>query len=118
MVESIELDGEGFAQLSTMYFEVTLRARLVQPCRRCLAPVESTLEIDESFEVQVPPGSESIDLLPIVLRLVLSSREPNVLCKPDCLGLCPACGINLNRHPDHKCELDRAEKRTLRDFLA
>ncbi|MCI1984666.1 MAG: DUF177 domain-containing protein [Bifidobacteriaceae bacterium] len=23
------------------------------------------------------------------------------LCRPDCLGLCPQCGLNLNDHPDH-----------------
>lgn len=26
------------------------------------------------------------------------------LCREDCLGLCPQCGINLNEHPDHKHE--------------
>ena len=34
-VKSIELDGEAFAQLATLYLEVSLRARLIQPCRRC-----------------------------------------------------------------------------------
>ena len=24
------------------------------------------------------------------------------LCQPDCKGLCPQCGINLNEHPEHK----------------
>jgi uncharacterized protein len=116
-VESIELDGEGFAQLSTLYLEVILRARLVQPCRRCLEPVETTLELDEPFEIPIPPNAESVDLLPVVLRFVLSAHAPNVVCHADCRGLCPACGINLNRHPDHTCELDRSERTTLRDFL-
>jgi len=117
-VASIELDGEGFAQLSTMYFdEVTLQAHLVQPCRRCLTPVQTTLEIEESFEIPVPPGSESVDLLPIVLRLVLSAHEPNVVCKAECRGLCPICGVNLNVHPDHHCQSEEPDRMTLRDLL-
>ena len=116
-VESIELAGEAFAQLATLYLEVTLRAKLVQPCRRCLEPVGTTLELDEPFEVSIPPNTESVDLLPVVLRLVLSAHEPNVLCREDCRGLCPACGVNLNRRPDHACEPAGSERTTLRDFL-
>ena len=116
-VDSIELVGEAFAQLSTLYLEVTLRAKLIQPCRRCLEPVETTLELDEPFEVPIPPGVESVDLLPVVLRLVLSAHEPNVVCREDCRGLCPACGVNLNRHPDHVCETEETGRTTLRDLL-
>jgi len=115
-VESIELDGEAFAQLSTLYLDVTIRAKLVQPCRRCLRPVRSTLELDETFEIPIPPTAETVDVLPVVLRLVLSAHEPNVLCRDDCRGLCPACGIDLNRHPDHVCEKDDRPT-TLRDLL-
>ena len=116
-VKSIELAGEAFAQLATLYLEVTLRAELVQPCRRCLEPVKSTLELDEPFEVPIPPNAESIDLLPVVLRLVLSAHEPNVVCREDCRGLCPACGINLNRHPEHTCEEGESERTRLKDLL-
>jgi len=116
-VESIELAGEAFAQLATLYLEVTLRAELLQPCRRCLEPVQTMLELDESFEVPIPPNAESIDLLPAVLRLVLSAHEPNVVCRDDCRGLCPACGINLNRHPDHVCAEEDSGRARLRDLL-
>ena len=116
-VESIGIHGEAFTQLATLYFEVTLEARLKQPCRRCLDPVTSILTLEETFEVPIPPGTETIDLLPIVLRLVLSAREPNVLCREECRGLCPTCGINLNRHPDHTCADDSENRTTLRDFL-
>jgi len=116
-VESIEIVGEAFAQLATLYLEATLRAKLLQPCRRCLEPVETTLELDEPFEVPIPPNAESIDLLPVVLRLVLSAHEPNVVCREDCRGLCPACGINLNRHPDHVCKEEERGRTRLRDLL-
>ena len=28
-----------------------------------------------------------------------------LLCRPDCRGLCPQCGENLNEHPDHAHEV-------------
>ena len=27
-----------------------------------------------------------------------------ILCRADCAGLCPKCGVNLNEHPDHEHE--------------
>jgi len=117
-VESIDMIGEAFAQLSMLYLDVTLRARLTQPCRRCLEPVETILEIEETFEVPIPTNVESVDLLPIALRLVWSAREPNVVCRPDCRGLCPVCGANLNREPDHVCPSKEPDRTTLRDLLS
>ena len=116
-VDSIDIEGELFAQLATLYLEVTIRAKLIQPCRRCLEPVQTTLELEESFGVPIPPNAESVELLPIVLRLVLSAHEPNVVCREDCRGLCPACGIDLNRHPDHVCKPQESGRKKLRDFL-
>jgi len=116
-IESVEITGEAFAQLGTLYVEVDLHAKLVQPCRRCLEPVRTELDREESFEVDIPPSVETVDLSPVVLRLVLSACEPNVVCREDCRGLCPACGTNLNRHPDHACEERRSSRTTLRDLL-
>ena len=116
-VESVEVDGEAFAQLSTLYLEVTLRARLSQPCRRCLKPVVTVLELDEPFEIPMPTSAETVDLLPTVLRLVLSARDPNVVCRKDCRGLCPICGANLNDEPEHACPPASSDRTTLRDLL-
>jgi uncharacterized protein len=30
-----------------------------------------------------------------------------VICKPQCLGLCPTCGIDLNIDPGHEHEPDK-----------
>jgi uncharacterized protein len=116
-VEEITLDGEGFAQLGTLYLELTIRARISQPCCRCLAPVTTSIEQRESLEVPVPPGAESVNLWSDLLNLVLAAHNPNVLCRRDCRGLCPACGANLNDEPDHVCQSSANERRTLQDFL-
>jgi uncharacterized protein len=45
----------------------------------------------------------TIDLDPIVQEQVLLALPMNVLCKEDCLGLCPSCGQDLN---EAKCGCD------------
>jgi len=116
-VQSVRLEGEAFSQLSTLYLSVKITAPVEQPCRRCLEPVVSTVEIHEELDVPIPPGAETVDLLPDVVRLVLSAHDPNVLCCEDCRGLCPVCGADLNRDPDHACEEDEDDRRTLGDLL-
>jgi uncharacterized protein len=29
-----------------------------------------------------------------------------ITCRPDCAGLCPRCGANLNEDPDHHHEAE------------
>jgi len=111
------VDGEAFVQLSTLYLDVAIQAKIEQPCRRCLCPVETLYTLHETFEVPIPPATESVDLWAPLLALVLSSHDPNVLCRPDCRGLCPACGADLNADPDHSCSKAQDERRTLGDLL-
>ena len=117
VVEEIVLEGEAFAQLSVLYVIVHIRARLRQSCRRCLVPVTTTLELDEAFEVPIPPSTDTVDVRPEALKLVLSAHDPNVLCRPGCRGLCPVCGTDLNRHPDHDCGA-ADERRTLGELIS
>jgi uncharacterized protein len=116
-VEEIVLDGEAFAQLSTLYVDVDIAARIVQPCRRCLASVEIPFRLHESFTLPIPPQAKSIDVRSHVVKLVLSAHDPNVLCRPDCRGLCPICGEDRNRHPDHRHAADAGGRRKLGDFF-
>lgn len=117
-VDEILLIGAAFAQLGTLYLETAIEARISQPCRRCLAPMTTSIELQESFEMPIPPGAEYVDLWPFVVRLVLSTHDPNVLCREDCRGLCPTCGTDLNRNPDHVCQKLEEEQRRLRDILS
>jgi len=117
VVEEIALDGEAFSQLSILCLTVHVTARIRQPCRRCLAPVTTSVELDEEFEVTIPPGADEVDLREDVLKLVLSAHDPNVVCREECRGLCPICGADLNREPNHNCEADD-EPRTLRDLIS
>jgi uncharacterized protein len=88
-------------------------ARIEGPCMRCLEPAAPTFEVD-AREVSQPGGGEELQSPYVVgeeldLRawgrdaLVLALPLPvTILCRPQCLGLCPECGIDLNTAPpDH-----------------
>ena len=91
-------------------FDATLRG----PCMRCLEPAHPTFHVDVR-EVSQPGGgdeltSPSVDEageldLAGWARDALSLTVPDqITCKPDCLGLCPICGEDLNDAPDHEHE--------------
>ncbi|MBN1681590.1 MAG: DUF177 domain-containing protein [Anaerolineae bacterium] len=82
-----------------------LGTSVISECVRCLAAVSVpvSLEIEELFSF--PPGSETVysveesgilDLAPLVREEVILAVPMGVFCKPDCKGLCPICGQNLN----------------------
>jgi uncharacterized protein len=88
-------------------------ARLVGPCMRCLEAASLAIAVD-AREIEQPGEAEELDS-PYVTGQVLDVRgwahdalslalPAQVLCRPDCAGLCPVCGINLNNDPDHAHE--------------
>ncbi len=95
----------------------TLSTTLQLPCTRCLEPVEVpvTVEIEETFipitdvatgmHLSLPEDVDDttlideahiLDLTEVVRQELYVSQPNQVLCREDCLGLCPRCGQNLN----------------------
>jgi uncharacterized protein len=80
-------------------------AHLVGPCMRCLESAELAIPV-EAREVSQPGGGEEMESPYVrdeVLDLSAWARDslalalPNqVRCRPDCAGLCPVCGADLN----------------------
>ncbi len=48
-------------------------------------------------------NEETIDLEERIIEGLVSSAPNVFVCSPDCKGLCPYCGENLNLHADHTC---------------
>jgi uncharacterized protein len=74
-------------------------------CYRCLDTVTQnvTIDLEELFAYPLPRGAEFsindtaiLDLGPLLRAEVLLSTARGLLCRPDCRGLCPNCGANLN----------------------
>lgn len=82
-------------------------------CDRCLenAAEDQLHTFDEVYEtgdstVQDADavGSDSIDIADLVRDIIIAGQPISNICKPDCKGLCPKCGINLNKS---ECDCDR-----------
>lgn len=91
-------------------FEATLRG----PCMRCLEDAERAVEVD-AREVDQPGGGDELsspyldgdelDLHAWVRDALALALPSQVLCRDDCRGLCPECGVELNTAgPDHRHE--------------
>lgn len=76
-------------------------------CRRCLTPTAGVAvsEVHELYQRALtdPDAFEivgdQLDLHEAVRELVLLDAPTTPLCRPDCAGLCPTCGANLNDGP-------------------
>ena len=82
-----------------------LHVGLTDDCARCLEPVsrDVTINVEELFTYPPTPDAEFglhddaiLDLAPLVRAEVFLALGQGALCRPDCRGLCPNCGENLN----------------------
>ena len=55
-------------------------------------------------------GDDGIDLAPLVRDTVLAALPIRNLCRPDCKGLCPKCGADLNQG-DCGCDREAVDLR-------
>lgn len=89
-------------------------AALSGPCMRCLEPASVPVEVD-AREIDQPGGGEELDSPYVegdVVELAAWAHDAfalaapaQVLCRPDCAGLCPVCAANLNEAgPEHSHE--------------
>lgn len=95
-----------------------LRGELLVPCQRCLEPARVPVEIrlhavytpqsagarkessddeidDEDLDYAHHDG-EIVDLWPLVREDLILAVPISVLCREDCRGLCPSCGVDRN----------------------
>ena len=115
------------ARLGTKFvLEGRVSGRLKVPCDRCLETY--SLPVDASFRLflVLPPAGEDaeeielteedlatdyittneIDLAELVREQIYLSLPMKLLCREDCRGICPRCGVNLNEAAC-RCKEDR-----------
>ncbi len=63
-------------------------------CARCLTLAKQPFA--EEFTETYSHKTEIIDIMYLVRQTLALCGEIRFLCKPDCKGLCPMCGQNLN----------------------
>lgn len=102
----------------------TAAGLLGHACRRCLKPVETPVREDltmvfvlEPVEDEDDGGTYLFEPSGVDLELGNAVREelilavnPFVVCTPECRGLCPQCGTDLNEG-SCGCTVDEADPR-------
>ena len=82
----------------------TVSAGWESVCRRCLRDLAGTSVgvVDERYQIEsLDPDAYMIedgqlDLVPTVRETVLLELDAERLCRADCAGLCPVCGVDRN----------------------
>jgi uncharacterized protein len=100
-------------------FRIAFSTTLAGPCVRCLDPartiVDATAVEYEEAGADAPAELRSDYVVDGELRVGQWVRDQvalllpeQIVCRPDCAGLCPTCGKNLNEEPHlhEQTELD------------
>ena len=124
-----------------------IEAPLTAECTRCLKPIDPDWTVNATLffpydapgaddgrgngEVEIIAGEdEAEDVYPLSsdgafadmespLRDTLVEALPlQPLCREDCLGLCPQCGVDLNEDPDHHHDVTDIRFAALEQFKA
>lgn len=116
LIEPAEISGHARGNGREVELRGKLLAKLEGLCGRCLQPVEVPISTDfterfvravswvadEQHELQEEDlnlavfDGEAIELDDLVREEILLAVPANVLCREDCQGLCPICGIDKN----------------------
>ena len=74
---------------------VDIECPMRMECARCLEEFTSVLHTDAFFNYHVKP-SDVVDITDDVRQEIILGYPMIPVCRPDCRGLCRACGHNLN----------------------
>jgi uncharacterized protein len=86
------------------------QVKLDGPCMRCLGPATVVLEVEGREVHSGDPGvdpelrseyveEDEVDVGAWLRDAVALALPDQLLCRPDCAGLCGVCGKNLNEEP-------------------
>jgi uncharacterized protein len=109
-------------------FTLRFATRLHGPCMRCLADATAELAIEGREYQDADPDApeemrceyvdgDQLDVSAWARDLVGLALPDPILCRPDCAGLCPVCGRDLNLEPhEHEEAVADARWAALREL--
>lgn len=132
-VNTVNLSGELSKDADGISFAGRIETSARLSCSRCLEEYSLPLDlpfdlfyttepegsprsdsrIDDDMVTQVHFDGDRIDIQSLVSEQVYLGLPLKPLCRPDCQGLCPRCGTNLNAG-DCACAEERTEDPRLR----
>lgn len=133
--EPIEYKGEVFKVDGDKVIHLDIQFTYSEECSRCLQPSTDKISTsvygkllqakkdltneDDEYEEILYYENDILELDEYILEQIIVSLPIKTLCKDDCKGLCPKCGVDLNKE---KCDCvhedidPRLEK--LKDFFS
>ncbi|MHB1651076.1 MAG: YceD family protein [Desulfitobacteriaceae bacterium] len=97
-----------------LFAQGTIEVELQVTCGRCLGEFSYPMHLDyEDKWIYAPVATEEeketallyekdeIEIDPRILEHIVLALPMKFTCSPDCLGLCPVCGVDLNHS---KCQ--------------
>lgn len=99
---SLSMQGTVEKGLDTLTFRGTLRSEVDHICGRCLKAVKEPVDQRFEFFYEIK-GREDIETLPDIREVLILDHPISFVCRKDCSGLCPKCGIDLN---ESRCPCD------------
>ncbi len=109
LYREIDFNGSIFKVDENVILNGTIKYNFADECARCLMPFDNTVttgfdalllrhldEDDLSDEIRLKITDGCVDLEEIIKQMIYLSMPMKSLCKKDCEGICPNCGVNLN----------------------
>ncbi|MBN2285360.1 MAG: DUF177 domain-containing protein [Tissierellales bacterium] len=117
-VDVYKTDDRIYADLKFSYYYIEF-------CARCLEKFENEVQTEASVTI-VPVGQvnrdededgfwvelvdNQVDFSEVVIQSIYLSHPMKALCKEDCKGICPVCGINKNKESCN-CVIEKIDPR-------
>ncbi len=131
LYEDIDFKGSIFKVDDNVILNGSIKYKFADECARCLTPFDNTVttsfealllrQLDEnveSDEVKLKITDGCVDLEETIKQMIYLSMPMKSLCSKDCKGICPNCGVNLNKE-ECKCNDNLTDPRfdKLKDLL-
>ncbi len=78
-----------------VFADVSLESPVENTCARCLAKLQDIFRKRFNGNYEVGPN-DILELDEDIRQEIILDYPVKVICRPDCKGLCPNCGQNLN----------------------
>ena len=105
-IEDVKVEGVATSNEDVIVVNASIKTKLQLTCSRCLDtfiyPID--IDIEERFTNNIDLQDEGVmfvdgdilDITEIIENCIISTLPIKRLCKDDCKGLCPECGVNKN----------------------
>lgn len=106
LLGDIHIEGEIYSNEGILNVTARIFGQLEAKCYRCLKKIVEPFSVDMDETFEHANSSESLDsykysgrildITQAVIDSIYLNIPDRILCEPECKGLCPECGSNLN----------------------